>query len=163
MGVSENGFVLAGKLTGAAVGVAAVPVVATREVCQFGRATMFASLAKAGVSSFKLRNARGRLGVRTNVLGRGSAAVGMIKASGPWPLIEADTPPHRIERRGTDLVEALKFPGPRGSNRGGFARDTRHPGTHGKHPWREGADAIRVGAPKVYEAATASALFAAFR
>lgn len=89
----------------------------------------------------RLRNA-GRnganLGIRYQIQGAGTDVSARLHATGPWPLIESDTPAHTIRPK--------KRRGGRRSGRGGGVsvpgvgvfRLVHHPGTKGKHPWAKG-------------------------
>lgn len=148
MGVSKHPFELASKMTSFAGAVAAVPATATREVCFEAKRVMLASLAAVGVGSQRLRNAGrsgARLGVRFTVKTAGPSAVGHIGATGPWQLIEGPTRRHQIPRQRGTRSRFVRLPD------GGVRRVVDHPGTHGKHPWRNGEAVVRQTAPEAYE------------
>lgn len=92
-----------------------------------------------------------RLGVASTVTPSGPSAI--VRATGPWQIVENDTRAHRITskyagstraRRSLTGVSGPQLPGSvRGGRRAvvltpfGYRRYVRHPGTHGKHPWRK--------------------------
>jgi hypothetical protein len=78
----------------------------------------------------------GRLGVRYEVK-RGVEPTAIVRAVGPWQLIESDTKPHTIgpkRRRANSRRQAAVLTpyGPR--------RAVHHPGTRGQHPWAKGVE-----------------------
>lgn len=87
-----------------------------------------------------------KLGVRYDVRGVKNP-VAVVKATGPWPLIERPIGAHSIlprrakgsrRRGGKRALTIAGADGPRAS--------ARHPGTRGKQPWRKGVDSAT---PKV--------------
>jgi hypothetical protein len=126
------------------------------------------------VPSRRLRNVGGaRLNVRYDVKGERNPTA-LVQAIGPWQIVEEDIKPHtilphsvgrakgrsKVARRQAkqDLYNAL-FGGV-----GGFAGQrplktpygprfrVNHPGTRGKHPWRDGVAAAQRSVPKVMAA-----------
>jgi hypothetical protein len=84
-----------------------------------------------------------RLNVRYDIRGT-THPIALVRATGPFHLIESDTKPHEIKprrrnrnRRGPARAVATPH--------GTFAR-VQHPGTKGKYPWRNG---VKAAAPKV--------------
>lgn len=78
----------------------------------------------------------------------------LIKANGPWPLIESDTPAHEIpneakagrKQRGRSAFKArktLNIPGI------GFRTTVSHPGTKGQKPFGKGVDKSANDVPKI--------------
>lgn len=137
-----------------------------------------------------LRNASksgGKLSTQVR-LTRGDNPTGSVKAIGPWPLIEFDTPEHLIgigrattgrgatfkgKRRAKVTVSngaALggylhnpAFAGRRGTDDQGVVRGPIvHPGTHGKHVFRKGATAATPTAAAVLAKANINAVREAF-
>lgn len=90
-------------------------------------------LAAAGVQNGKLRGVgkRGaKIGVRYDVAGD----TALVRATGPFQLIERDTKAHRIPKvRGARARKrVVAIPGV------GVRAWANHPGTKGKHPWAKG-------------------------
>lgn len=64
----------------------------------------------------------------------------LVKARGPFPLVEGNTKPHEIKRkkrRGKKHSQALWLPG------GWVTGPLHHPGTRGRFPFRSGVEASR--------------------
>lgn len=92
-----------------------------------------AQMASAGVQNGKLRGVgkRGaKIGVRYDALGDKA----LVRATGPFHLIERDTKAHPIpKKRGARARKrVVVIPGV------GVRAWANHPGTHGKHPWEKG-------------------------
>lgn len=157
--------------------VAAVPEVAMREVMKGGKTVMRASLASARVADMRLSGVGkkgARLGVLDSVKSFGPNVVGILRATGPWQLIERDTKPHTIPRlkggrsRSTGFTRQygpafggvnerkLKLPN------GGVRSVVFHPGTQGKKPWAKGAAVIVKTAPELYERGIETAMRGVF-
>lgn len=145
--VEEKFAALAGTMGKAVpIGVAAAAKVT--------KATIEASRAAAGAGSGRLRGVGKRgaaIGIRVVVTPSPITAEALVKATGPWPLLENDTPPHVIPKeraRGKQRVAVVPSVGPR-------AR-VQHPGTKGKKPWAHGVDAARPLSTKAFDAAVLS-------
>jgi hypothetical protein len=100
-----------------------------------------------------------RLGVRYDVKGTDNATA-LVRATGPWQLIEGPTKPHEITskagRRGRGRRKPISTPyGPRMS--------AQHPGTRGKHPWQKGKAKAEKEAVDIYAKAQRKAVARAFR
>lgn len=118
---------------------------------------------RAVVPSGKIRKGKSRLGV-TYSKEAGSDGSVLVRATGPWQLIESDTSPHAITSRHGGSIrrkrqERASFIGPQFAGRGrnrrvvgrtsggrravmfipgvGYRRSALHPGTRGKHPWEK--------------------------
>jgi hypothetical protein len=104
-----------------------------------------AERAKA-VPSGRLRNvgkSGGKLGVRYTLIGGDLKPVAIVRATGPWQIIEGDTKRHTIgpkgtRRRAASGRRAVRMPD------GSFRRTVVHPGTKGKHPFRKGVEKANV-------------------
>lgn len=89
-----------------------------------------------------------------------SNPVALVRARGPWQLIENRTRAHTIvakrrRRAQTRRAAVLTPAGPRAS--------VNHPGTRGKHPWERG---VRVAEPRILptmQAEVHAAMVKAFR
>lgn len=160
MGFSASPKILAGKTALMAVAIGNTPVKATRIAGESAAAII------RGVSPSRLRNV-GRnganLGVRVQVLGVGTSALGRVAASGPWQIIEYDTRPHPIPKlkgsRGKKFGPSfggVKLPD------GGVRRQVFHPGTKGQLPFHKGAVLAHPVIPRVYQLALTSELAAIF-
>lgn len=93
-------------------------------------------LAAAGVENGKLRGVGkkgAKVGVRYDILGDKA----LVRATGPFQLIERDTKAHRIPKvRGARARKRIVvIPGV------GVRAWANHPGTKGKHPWAKGVAA----------------------
>lgn len=92
------------------------------------------------------------VGVVVQVLRNGDQ---LVKATGPYQLIERDTSAHvEPRRRGK---KPLKIPGI------GYRRYVHHPGTRGKHPFERGLNASLGQVPGVYQREVRGAITRAFR
>lgn len=112
-----------------------------------------AQMVAAGVKDGKLRGVGkkgARIGVRYDFAGRRSA---LVRATGPFHLIESDTKPHREPKtRGARARKrVVVIPGV------GVRAWANQPGTKGKHPWAKGV----VAAIPIQEKAQGLALRAA--
>ena len=119
--------------------------------------SVFASMAARGLGSHRLRNVgRGgaRLGVRSTFTETGGSPGAIIKATGPWQIVEDNTHAHRIEPSGDDVL-ALKIGD-------GFAAYADHPGTKGKHAWTTGVEAARKPVASTYQKEMAKVITTAF-
>lgn len=95
-----------------------------------------AEMATAGAANGRLRGVgkRGaRIGVRDDI--RGNTA--LVRATGPFHLLESDTKAHRIpKQRGARAKKrVVVIPGV------GVRAYAQSPGTKGKHPWAKGVTA----------------------
>jgi hypothetical protein len=85
-------------------------------------------------SGGRLRNvgrSGAKLGVGFEVSTSGSGARAIVKARGPWQLVERGNRPHVIRPRRRRGKRALSFDGRAYAS-------VRHPGTRGKEPWAKG-------------------------
>lgn len=139
MGVSSSPEQLLAKL-GALTGVVTdAPAAGIKAGAVIAKATIEAARASAGAASGRLGHVGKKgaaIGVRTAVVTEPAMAHGVVSATGPWPIIESDTPAHvipKVRTRGPQHIAVIPGIGPRSV--------VHHPGTHGKHPWRIGASA----------------------
>jgi hypothetical protein len=125
------------------------------------KTSVTAQMAAAGVQNGKLRGVGkkgAKVGVRYDLLGN----TALVRATGPFHLLERDTKPHRIGQQkslsGLPLVNAsgqdirkryAVIPGV------GVRAWANHPGTKGKHPWEKGV----IGAVPAAEKAQSVALY----
>lgn len=135
----------------------------TREAATFVKTTALAELRR--VAPRQRLNA-GRLNVRYDVR-TGTNPVALVKAVGPWQLIENDTRPHRIvsrysggtrsRRAQTGVFGPIRPGSIRGGRRAvvltpyGYRRYARHPGTRGKHPWQKAMNRATPRIPDTYQ------------
>lgn len=86
-----------------------------------------------------------KLGVRYDFKSQNGKPAALVRATGPWQIVEGDTVPHVITSRyagGSRLRRGAFGPALPGGRRSviltpwGYRRYARHPGTKGKHPWR---------------------------
>lgn len=102
------------------------------------KVSVTAAMAAAGVKNGRLRGVGkkgARVGVRYQPLGE---ARYLVKATGPFQLIESNTKPHRVPRQpktGRAKKRVVVIPGV------GVRAYANHPGTKGKHPWAKGVAA----------------------
>ena len=100
-------------------------------------------------------------------VGRKGAKVGMkaeegpsgdwlVKATGPYQLIERNTRPHR-EPAASRRRKVLLIPGV------GYRQSVHHPGTKGRHPFERAVDAYGPQVPKVFDREVAAAMAKTFR
>lgn len=114
------------------------------------KTSVLAQMAAAGVKDGKLRGVgkKGtRIGVRYDFTGQ---AVALVRATGPFHLLERDNKPHREPKvRGSRARRrVLVIPGV------GVRAWANHPGSKGKHPWEKGV----VAAMPIQEKAQGLAL-----
>lgn len=135
------------------------------------KVTLTASLRKA-VPSGRLRNvgkSGTSLSVRANVAGT-EHPTGLVSAQGPWQLVENDTKAHPIIAKGVGkqfkgrgsghAKKQAKYNALFGGDQAGVYGGTKplrtpygpryrvnHPGTRGKHPWRDGVVAAQLSVP----------------
>lgn len=95
-----------------------------------------------------------KVGAKTEPLRVGSA---IVKATGPYQLIERDTAGHREPRAGRAKRRVLLIPGV------GYRRSVHHPGTKGKHPFEKAIGAYGPQVPKVFQTEVHSAMARSFR
>lgn len=132
---ADTPLVAARKFGKLATGMANVPRTTLETAAKEIKRSVEGQLVLAGVRSGKLRGVgkRGaRVGVRYDFGNRRQSV--LVRATGPFQLLERNTKPHRIpkERGGRARKRLVVIPGvgPRAS--------ANHPGTHGKHPWAKG-------------------------
>lgn len=117
---------------------------------------MLQQAALRGVHGLRLRNAGkngARLGLNYVISGSPQDQVALIRARGPWQLIENRTSPHDIV---PNRHQALKIGD-------GFAGLVHHPGTPGKHVWRDGTRRAESQLGRVYAKQMSAAISAAFK
>lgn len=87
--------------------------------------------------------------------------VALVKARGPWQLIERDTKARTIRprkrRRGGQSARALAIPGV------GVRMSAEHPGTKGKHPWEKGVLRVQRQVLPTVDREVFAAMVKAFR
>jgi len=111
------------------------------------------SVAASGVlSGVGKRGAK--VGAKTEPLRIGSA---IVKATGPYQLIERDTSAHREPRAARRRGRALLIPGI------GYRQSVHHPGTKGKHPFEKAVNQYGPQVPRVFQAEVRSAMGRSFR
>jgi hypothetical protein len=98
-----------------------------------------------------------KIGIRARVTADSSR--GYVNATGPYHLIERDTSAHSEPRtsRRRRRTKVLHIPGI------GFRRTVRHPGTHGKHPFKTGVEAFASEVPHIFEQQLHRAALRTFR
>jgi hypothetical protein len=101
-----------------------------------------------------------KVGVKVRV--NASGTQGYVNARGPYQLIERDTAAHTEPRisqtsRRRRRQKALKLPGI------GFRKSVRHPGTHGKHPFKAGIEEFNPQVPRIFERELHRAMQRTFR
>lgn len=121
-----------------------------------------------------------RINVTVRASGTGNRTVAIVKATGPWPLIDRDTPGHVIRSayvtgayrgsRGRGQIFGPAAPAITGGRRAvlnipgvGFRRSARHPGTKGKGTWQKGKGPGMRAADVEVERETKMALVRTFR
>lgn len=127
------------------------------------------SVAASGVlSGVGKRGAR--VGVKAEILSGGTGAV--VRATGPYQLIERDTKAHTIpkqldvlnvSRRKRQLRAGFKVRKPLNIPGIGIRRSVHHPGTHGQHPFEKAVNAYAPKASNVYQRQVAAAMQRSFR
>jgi hypothetical protein len=137
-----------GRLENTTVRIAALAV----------KTSVLGQLQVAGVKDGKLRGV-GKRGAKVGVSFTVTGHTAIVKATGPFPLIESDTKAHRIPRergaRGRRRYAVIPGVGVRA-----FAN---HPGTKGKHPWAKGVAAAQPAAAKANQIALTQAMTKAYR
>lgn len=97
------------------------------------KASVLTQMQAAGVTGGKLRGVGkkgAKIGVRYDILGDKA----LVRATGPFHLLERNTKPHRIpkERGPRARRRVVVIPGV------GVRAFAQSPGTKGKHPWEKG-------------------------
>jgi len=166
MGVSSSPEALARKLTTVATAYANLDTQLVREAAALQRRSVLA-VAPASLSGVGKKGAK--LTVTTTYSG-GREPTALVKAKGPWQLIERDTAAHQIPRqRRTKTFEgvfghAVVPGGAEGGDHGkrGVRTRVQHPGTKGQHPWAKGTDAARPAITRLFQARGEAILRAVF-
>jgi len=99
---------------------------------------------------FRSRKLRNMGGARLTVSMRVKGDTAVVKAGGPFRLVEAGARPHVIPLRGGNPHRLLKFPD--GNVRYG---PVKHPGTKGYRPFERGVDKSGPGIVKAFDDALA--------
>jgi hypothetical protein len=136
-----------GRLENTTVKIAALAV----------KTSVLGELQVAGVKDGKLRGV-GKKGAKVGVTFVVTGNTALVRATGPFPLIESDTKAHRIPKvRGSRARRrVIVIPGV------GVRSFANHPGTHGKHPWEKGVVAAVPIAAKAEQVALGVALRKAY-
>lgn len=132
--------------------------VGVRQAALDGKRLVQSAWAAAGVNGGRLRGV-GKRGAKLSVgfdMRPGPSPSALLKARGPAHLIESNTRPHDIKPR-KKKGRAVVIPGV-----GPRAR-AHHPGTRGKHPWRNAMSAMPAVLARDMQKATHDALMKAFR
>jgi hypothetical protein len=95
-----------------------------------------------------------KIGAKYEILGNGTA---IVKATGPYQLIERDTAGHGEPRGSRRKKRVLSIPGV------GFRRSVHHPGTRGKHTFERAVAEWAPEAPRVFQREVAAGITRAFR
>lgn len=133
-------------------------VAAIRAGTRIVESSVFAAMSARGLGSRRLRNVGrngSRLGIVSRTEGTGGSAFGVVKATGPWQIVEGNTSAHLIEPGISSDALALKIGD-------GFAAYANHPGTHGKHAWKAGVDVARPAVAKSWEREMSKAIASVF-
>jgi hypothetical protein len=121
---------------------------------------VLSEMKSAGVKDNRLRGV-GKKGTKVGVhYAFGDEKTAIVRATGPFHLIERGTRPHRIpkEVRGKRARRRVFFmPGI------GFRAFANHPGTKGKHPWNKGVVRAVPDAQKAWGAALAKTVVKAYQ
>jgi len=127
------------------------------------RTEALTALTAVGVRGFTLHGVNrkkggAKLGVITKVSGSGSSTNALIKATGPWHLIERDTAKHQV---GAKLNSEGDYPV---LHWGGIwaTGPFMAGGSHGRHPWRIGTKHAQPKVAKLYEKEVGGAIRKAF-
>jgi hypothetical protein len=122
------------------------------------KTSVLAELAAAGAATGRLRGV-GRKGARVGVTYTIAEKTALVRATGPFQLIERDTRAHRIpkERGSRARKRVVVIPGV------GVRAFAEHPGTKGKHPWEKGVLAAVPIQEKAQQIALGQALARAYR
>lgn len=136
-----------GKLENTTVKIAALAV----------KTSVLEQLQAAGVKDQRLRGV-GKKGAKVGVNFSVAGSTALVKATGPFHLIESNTKPHRIpkERGPRARRRVVVIPGV------GVRAFADHPGTKGKHPWEKGVGAAVPVAAKAEQVALGLALRKAY-
>lgn len=122
------------------------------------KTSVTSQMVAAGVQNGRLRGVGkkgAKIGVRFDLAGDKA----LVRATGPFQLIERDTKAHRIPKvRGARAKKkrVVVIPGV------GVRAWASHPGTQGKHPWAKGVVAARPVAEKAHGLALHQALKKAY-
>ena len=118
--------------------------------------TVLQQAAIQGIHGLRLRGVGkkgARLSVNYKLTDTQDMATAFIHARGPWQLIENNTSPHEIDpKRKQALTVGTEFYG-----------SVQHPGTQGKHVWRNGVTRAQRGVKKLYTKQVGAAVKVAFK
>lgn len=174
---------LSAKLDGVAKSIPDMERVAANESALLVKTVALAHLGQAIGGDLTMSGAgRGaKLGVRYDVGKKGQAeTTAVVKATGPWQLVETRNRPHLIGPKG------VRVSGRRGTRKsrlaavdtgtatyargdvlrfvdGTFRRWAAHPGTRGKYPWRNAVAEVAPKVPDVWARAYRAAIAKQFR
>jgi hypothetical protein len=87
-----------------------------------------------------------KLGLGYALTGAGATRQALMRARGPWQLVEERTSPHTIGGTRSSARARRKRSGFLAFPDGNVRRSVHHPGTAGKHPWKIG---VAAGTPEV--------------
>lgn len=154
MGTSKDVAALSAKCAAAAKAIEKARKEAVKKAAQSLRADVEQSRNKAVGGDGRMSGV-GKKGAKLGVQLKAVGPVDQrLKASGPWPLIENNTPAHAIKPKKRKAIVIG----------GGIVRaNAKHPGTKGKQPWRKGIDAGRPEAVKILRKQTTDAAFGVFK
>jgi hypothetical protein len=130
---ADSPLVAARKFEQLAKGMSGLQRETLRQAGLIVKRSVETQMAAAGASTGKLRGVGkrgGRIGVRSDATSAGSV---LVRATGPFHLLESNTKPHRIpSERGGRRRRVVVIPGI------GVRSFVQHPGSRGKHPWSKG-------------------------
>ncbi len=147
--VTSNAKEIADKMIGLSKTTPIASEKSVRKGAQIVKNDTIASAAAVTGGSLRLRGVKGkrggrgaRLGVTYKVEGSGSTTTAIVKAVGPWALIERDVKAHDVGVRGQVLI----LPD------GGFATGPFIAGgSRGKHPWKKGTAVAQPKVARLYD------------
>jgi hypothetical protein len=140
MGTSRSAAELAGKMNRAASTIPLASTQGVKDSSLKGKNTIFAFAASRGVQRSS-RIAGRPWNVRYDVKGAGVKPSALLRITGAFPLVESDTPAHPITprrargRRSRRGARALVI-------NGQVRASANHPGTRGKHIFRDAKQRI---------------------
>lgn len=182
MGTSSSSAELSAKLAASGLAVRTGMHKGVTRTAQGGKGTLEAAMVKAGLpASGKLRNMRGKFGVRYTVRPTGSSVNALLRVYGAAPYIfNEGAPKHPIVprkgnarmRKGARVVRGLTGSAPTLSSGGqgvlfmpgiGFRKYVNHPGMKGRHWFRPTVPAVNATASKVIPREIAKAMASIYK
>lgn len=148
MGTSHSAAEFAGKMNKIATTLPRATKAGIRDSSLAGKTLIQTVAASRGVSvNSRIAGRPWRAGY--DLKGTPSHPASLLRITGAFPLVENDTPAHLIQGRQAPGRRGRRRTGKKALNIGGNIRaSARHPGTRGKHIFRDAKKRIIDGTPR---------------